>query len=467
MNKNFLQDVIPPNNKRSIRDIPLPQHRDRKQAEARPQAKAAAPRPAQAPEARTADPKPAAAEQYSYDRKETVFNPEHLHTDYESDTAASGAMPPRSPSDDREFKTRRKAKSPLKAFIIVVIVAALAAAGFLASRTHATIVIHPKRATYDVDAVIMTDASTTLAVRTQVDKSASVTLKATSEEEVEQQASGRIKISNLYSEKTQELVKNTRFQTPDGLVYRIKNSVTVPGYTVSGGSTVPGTLEVDVYADSAGDEYNIGKTKFSIPGFSGMEQYQKITAESVTDMKGGYVGVKKVVSEEAKEDALEQLEEQVKGQFSPQTIQSESSIVVIDPETVTVGELKDEVQGDSVTLTLPATAVAYSFDKKQLYDFLGQNTATGASAADSFTLNPDGIKFEVDGKEILITGSTLFTWVTDIDAFKQQVAGKKRSEIPAIMDSFASFESADVKVKPFWKSKLPQDTSKITVEVTE
>jgi hypothetical protein len=86
---------------------------------------------------------------------------------------------------------------------------------------------------------------------------------ASEETDVQKKASGRIVIYNNHNSSPQRLVKNTRFETPEGLIYRINESVTVPGAKIEGGEKVPGSVEAEVMADIPGQKYNIGLTDFT------------------------------------------------------------------------------------------------------------------------------------------------------------------------------------------------------------
>jgi hypothetical protein len=462
MKKNFLQDVVPANHKRSIRDIPLPKHRDGQSKPSKPVSEPA--RPAYVPEPEpTRAPEPA----HSFENKEQVFDPQQLHsTAYSREEDVHQEVP--EPTSSQQFRSSRpRGRSGKKVFTIFVLVGALVGALFIFGRTRAEVTLFPKTDTYEVDVHVPVNASSSIAVQTQITKTQSITLEATSEQQVEKQASGRIKIINNYEEAPQELVKNTRFQTPDGLIFRVKDSISIPGYKVVNGTTVPGTLEVEVYADSAGEEYNIGMTKFTIPGFSGMPQFDKITAESVTEMKGGFIGVKKVVSDDAEDDAYDELKAKLEAEFTSKAIISDTEVVVPDTETVVFGELTDEVNDNSVTLTLTATANAYKFAKQDLMNRIGQNAVIGSGVADTFSMNLDNLDFTKDSDTIVITGSTDITWETDIGALKGEVAGKKRSEIVQIMGAHQSVEKADIRLDPFWKTKFPSEPSKISVKIGE
>jgi len=462
MKKNFLQDVIPASQKRSIRDVPLPVHKEHKaivsKREVRPKHKIE-----EVHRTYPLDSDNTSEQEYSFspDEQEEAPRSKHLHTDDEIQSEEYNSKNTRRPANHKSNK------SSMKKIIIGLICGVIIFLGFFISRTSAIITIQPKKVTRDVSIIIPLDTTNQLATKTQIAKTLSKTLPATSEQQVEKQASGRIKITNTHKAEPQELVKNTRFQTPSGLIYRIKDSIVIPGFTMSGSTVVPGTLEVDVYADSAGEEYNTSNVKFTIPGFSGKEQFTKITAETVGDISGGYVGVRKVVSEEAKEQAQVSLEAELKTQIEQNQNQSTEYILVPDISTLTYGELQDKADGDSITLTLSSSVDAYSFVKKDLFNFIGQNSVVGASAADKFTLDSSKLTFTVEENAIKVMGSTPITWVTDPEQLKSDFANKKRSEIATVIDGYHSFETSDANLKPFWKTRFPSDASKIEVIIND
>jgi hypothetical protein len=182
-------------------------------------------------------------------------------------------------------------------------------------------------------------------------------------------------------------------------------------------------------------------------------------------MTGGYVGIKKVVSEEAQEEAEEKLQEQLTAQFTNEPADSDSNIILADPETISFGELKGEGNGNTVTFTMSGTTDAYSFKKQDLFNFIGQNTIIDATTSDMFTLDVKGLSFSIDKNTVVINGSTLITSVTDIEALKKAVAGKKRSEVMNLINSYTSIEKTDIDIKPFWKIKFPTDIDRIMIEI--
>ena len=108
---------------------------------------------------------------------------------------------------------------------------------------------------------------------------------------VSKYATGSIEIYNNYSSEPQVLVKTTRFTAPDGKIYRLDDTVTVPGGTTNSGGFVPGSIVTTVTADQPGSSYDISTTtRFRIPGFQGTAKYDNFYADSSGQITGGFVG---------------------------------------------------------------------------------------------------------------------------------------------------------------------------------
>jgi len=96
----------------------------------------------------------------------------------------------------------------------------------------------------------------------------------------EYKATGIITIYNTYSSSPQTLVKTTRFVSEGGKLFRTTKTIVVPGADASSGKIVPGSTTVEVIASEPGNEYNIGPSTFSIPGFKGTPKYLAFYGES-------------------------------------------------------------------------------------------------------------------------------------------------------------------------------------------
>lgn len=125
-------------------------------------------------------------------------------------------------------------------------------------------------------------------------------------------ASGKITIVNSTTSDW-PLVAQTRFQTAEGLVFRISNSITVPRATTSG----PGKVEAFVVADIVdasggivGERGNIGPSKFFLPGLRD-DSRSKIYAESSEPMKGGVTDFITYVTKEDIDAARQRIKDEL------------------------------------------------------------------------------------------------------------------------------------------------------------
>ena len=145
-------------------------------------------------------------------------------------------------------------------------------------------------------------------------------VSATGEEKVEKKANGKITIYNSAGTAPQLLVANTRFESTNGLIYRIQSQVSVPGSKTLNGVTTPGSITVTVYADQPGEKYNIGLSDFTIPGFKGNPRFTKITAKSdpQSPISGGYTGTAKKVASAELASAKVAIEAQLKSDLQTQ-----------------------------------------------------------------------------------------------------------------------------------------------------
>src|SRR5208337_1616852 len=85
-----------------------------------------------------------------------------------------------------------------------------------------------------------------------VPKNFTESFPASGEQNVSLKAQGTITIYNAYSSSQQTLVAATRFVTPAGKIFRLVNSVVVPGAAVTNGQIVPSSIAVPVVADQVG-----------------------------------------------------------------------------------------------------------------------------------------------------------------------------------------------------------------------
>jgi hypothetical protein len=309
------------------------------------------------------------------------------------------------------------------------------------------------------------------------DKGAEVS--TTGEASVERKASGIIVVYNDAGTESQKLVENTRFETAEGLVYRIKNAITVPGRKTVNGTTQPGSLEVTVYADEAGDKYNIGLADFTLPGLAGTSRFSTIYARSKTEMIGGFVGRESVIKDQDRTQARSKLETLLKEELLSEAKAQVPKDFILFPSLsyVTFEDLpQTEASGKGrVMVNLRAHLYGVMFKRNDLSNFLTSEKITLASeeAVDISSLDDLKVAFvgvapsdlpRANEIKFTVTGEVTAIWRADEVALKADLVGKHEKDIPSILNNYPTVISATATIKPFWKNSFPSDAERISVK---
>lgn len=308
---------------------------------------------------------------------------------------------------------------------------------------------------------------------------------ASGEEEVSERASGIIKIFNEFSSNPQRLIKNTRFESPDGLVYRISDSIVVPGYIKDAeGLIIPGSITAEVFADGPGESYNITETRFTVPGLKGSEQYEKIYAETTVDgITGGFEGMKFIIDENELATKRQELQTELRDTLLSK-IQDERPtgfVLYEDSITFTFESLPaTEAGGKAAVLHERARLHVPLFNASSFAEHLAQNAVAGyedepVRLEDPYTLTfsyPESITGEdvVSQNEMTfnLNGNVKIIWVYDEEMLKNDLLGISKNAIPTVLSGYPAIERAEAVVRPFWKQAFPEDEAEISItEVLE
>lgn len=388
---------------------------------------------------------------------------------------------------NRRAKNSRSGKkwfwflSPLVVILFLFIV--------LQFMVSATVTVKPKQSTVQVDTKLTASIDATTSPNTLMYQI--ITLNATDDETVlatgavttkSQKASGQIIIFNNFSNAPQTLIKDTRFETPDGLIYRLQSAVKVPGFTTSGGKTVAGSITVAVIADQIGSKYNIDMVDFTIPGFkTDANRYAKIFARSKTTMTGGTDGNSFGITNAVRQSAQANIEARLRESLLRQvkTEKTADSIIFDTANKISFQRLADTAGVDTghAVVHERGTISAVVFDKK----VLGKLLLSDAIAAVGNNAEIHGLEnlhfiaavsstspiWQAKPFVFTLTGQVDLTGVVDTAKLMQDILGLPRSSFTKILSNYPTIDTASLKVKPFWRSTIPADASKIKIEVVK
>ena len=470
MAKIPFQDVVPPD-KRSIRNIPISNSRKNRPPLLRV--------PTSKPETQDVRPKRTEAPQpeQSFDQESETF--ENINQVPQNDYFYYDKKPPQKQASGKRGRTLIGGSIFLVVIAFIVIMMTVFAS--------AKVVVTPKRQALSLnkDVPVSTQIATSSAVGYEViklSKTKSVVVDAKGEEMVERKATGKIVVYNNFSTEPQRLITRTRFESEAGLIYRIPESIIVPGMKKNAdGSTVPGSIEVSVTADEAGEKYNVDNTNFTVPGFkSDAARYKAFTAKTSGSISGGLVGKVKTVDATQKQTALQKIDADLSDELKRDLMaQIPSGLIVLDGSIVyDFKELPQKDDSSSATLSKEGTAYVVAIKRDDLSKKI---------IADEIAKNPEwqSINAQVENFDTLRISNKLS--LTDIAASKpltlkiegsavavatinsqnvaSKLAGIRRTSISEAMKAEPGIIGVKASIRPIWKRAFPSNPSKIYVEV--
>lgn len=306
-----------------------------------------------------------------------------------------------------------------------------------------------------------------------VEKTAGTPVPAESTETANDPARGEITILNAQTE-AQPLIANTRFETPEGLIYRIQNSISVPG----GSAGAPGTLTVTVYADAAGDSYNVGPTTFTVPGLRGSSAFELVTARSEAPMTGGFSGTRPSVGQGTREAqdtqnraALETSLREAAQEALPDgyVLVPGASFVSYAPEPDVIGNdnaVTVTTRGTMTAVIFPQAALAKAIAYKVVSSYAGQPISIPDVSGLTLTPTIEGAPVGQETFSFTLSGNMTLVWDVDSTRIAGAVAGKSRDAARATLQTFPEVTRATLILRPFWSNSFPDDPSDISVSTT-
>ncbi len=303
-------------------------------------------------------------------------------------------------------------------------------------------------------------------------------VKASGQIEVKQQATGKIEIIKT-TPGAERLIKNTRFRSPDGKVFRIKESVIVPGSV----NDVPGTIQADVFADEVGEQYNLKTgTRFDVPGFqdSGLDDlYKAIYAENRSDITGGFNGPQFKIDDGELGTARQALQLKLRDELLARVQAEKPSGFVTFPGAVaiTYNQLPAvEYGNDLVTIREQAVLQIPLFSSADFGAFLAKQAVATYSGGPVRVDDPAALTFSytngttsagVIANEpsltFKLTGKPLLIWEYDANKLTKDLAGLPKTAINNAISAYPGIDGAKVSITPFWKRSFPETPEDIII----
>lgn len=390
-------------------------------------------------------------------------------------------------TDDGEYMEEKKhvTKDSL-IFLWIICIISVATLLFLLSSVFstATITITPKNQT-----IVLNDNYTAVSDKSAIGlhyqvmtikKDLSENLTTDGEEYTERKATGKAVLYNNYSTSNQRLINNTRLETKDGLTYRIRESVDIPGMKTVKGIKTPGSVEVEIIADMPGDKYNMKlsdlKGDFVIPGFKGSIKYTTFYGRLSTDTLGGFIGNVKKVSDDKLTAGREDLKNSLKDELIKEAYAEnpEQYILFKNNYYIQCNDLADDSTSGSYKVSEECSVNAIVFNKEELASFIAKNKIKNFDNSKVDILWNDSDSVSVLGTtekpwnesslKVMFTGQTQVVWVYDLNGILASIAGQDKSIINSVIENNKnSLTEIQATIKPMWRNTFPNNSKRIKI----
>jgi len=304
-------------------------------------------------------------------------------------------------------------------------------------------------------------------------------VSAMGQKKVEVKAAGVVTITNNYSSSPQPLVVNTRLESKTGLIFRLANSVTVPGQTKKGTAIIPGSISVKVVADQVGSSYNVGDTTFKIVGFKGTTKYDKFTVQSKTAIAGGKTGMVSVIKDEDQALAVKSLEKELKDRVAQKAkSQIPKDFIFFDDGVITkfTNEVKESGSSTTAIVSAKVTMTAILFNTKNISEYFAAKQFPDENIDGIRISNLSSLKFSLSNKEqfvidktskinFTLSGKANLVWPINTNDLKQKLLGSSLRKKDQIFANYPAIYRAEAVVRPPWVLSFPKQADKINIKL--
>lgn len=303
-------------------------------------------------------------------------------------------------------------------------------------------------------------------------------------------ASGQLTIHNDGGA-TQLLIARTRFRSPDGIIFRIQNAVSVPA---------KGTIDAVVTADPidekgqvSGDKGNIdANTRFTLPALKG-EYKDLMYGINAQPFTGGTTEEIRIVdtkdTESATKDIVDQLKniatQKLQERLDQENNSQRKSLAMFNNDKtlkieILASEIKDGVKASDVKESFQAygkiRVSTIVFDRRDIMKVLDRKLSSLLSPdlrIASYDLSNMELQFvEQDTRTGKIKVNTTmpyrleYSFQADFsERIKNQIIGMSLSDTEKYLNSLESIAEAKVQAWPFWVNTIPGLKSNIHIDI--
>ena len=308
----------------------------------------------------------------------------------------------------------------------------------------------------------------------------SKTVQANTPKDVSNKATGTVVIYNTFGFSPQPLNIDTRLVGSNGKIYKTLTRTVVPGMNKDG---TAGQVEVEIYANVAGSDYNSAPLDFYILGFKGTLKYAKfkVRSKTGTEIVGGFVGKVNVISDADKTSALAELNLSLKAKLLAKLTSQIPSGFVLFKDAVFLSTQDPIIplnadQNNNFTITLGGTLDGLLFNENNLTKKIAEDNIENYDESEVYIPNIKDLTFSLSNKDNVsfadmknidfnLSGSAKIVWKLDESKLIADLLGKSKKDFDQILLQYPNIDSAQLSFSPFWRMSFPDKSKDIKVIV--
>lgn len=300
----------------------------------------------------------------------------------------------------------------------------------------------------------------------------SIFIKGSSQQKVSTKATGKIIVYNN-TVSAQKLVSGTRLTTSDGIIFTLDKTVTVPARSIKAGTTTPGSTAGSVTASSTGEKYNVGLADLNILAFQGSPKFDQIFARTKTAISGGEEGTIAVVDKTLMDTSNQNLDQKIVQELVSKVSKQlpEKFVIPEGAYKITFGTSSPVLNQDGATIKTTGTIDAFALDAKSILDNVaangGQKDTLGTDSVKIINSNVKSLSFSQinDSLSISLSGNLTLETVIDPAIILKTAGGLGRRDALTALDDLPGVDSSTVAFNPMWKLSVPEDTTKVEINI--
>lgn len=302
--------------------------------------------------------------------------------------------------------------------------------------------------------------------------------QATSEKDVQEVATGTVILYNAFSSSPQTLNIDTRLEGSNGKIYKTKTKTTVPGMIKS---NMPGSVEVSIYGAEAGEGYNSGPLDFKMFGFKGTPKYTKFYGRSKGAIAGGFKGKAPAITDTDRAQAISKLKNNLQVKLLKQAVDQIPAGFILYKDAVFLDVPDANISStyeanDIIAFNTKGTLYGILLDEQKLTQKIFEDNLEKTDSRDAFIPNIKDLKFTLSNKENIslsdakninftLTGLAKIVFKLNVEKFTNDLLGKTKKDFNQILSQYENIDSATLKLSPFWKTSIPEQSKNIKVIV--